>query len=266
MALGGEELRCGWSSVVVVDGDAVVISPFSCRSWQCESCAERRRWRLRDECASGRPNKFLTLTCNPALYTSADEAAQDLVCAWRAVLKRLKRQGIAERVEYMAVFEATKKGWPHLHIVCRAPWIDQRWLSDAMRELTGAPVCDVRAVHSQRQLGVYLAKYLSKNPERYQGCKRYWASRGFRLDAERSQRVRSPSGRFGFAVRSRPEAVAHRFAVCGWELVSSEGRSCRVRPGGAAYLPYWYLGPGWPGLPDPPVNWERYAGVGSAES
>lgn len=77
---------------------------------------------------------------------------------------------------FLAVFEATKKGWPHLHILSRAKWLDQKWLSNRMRQLIGAPVCDVRTVKNARHLSWYLAKYIGKNPHHFEGTKRYWRS------------------------------------------------------------------------------------------
>ena len=96
--------------------------------------------------------------------------------AWRIVrAEYLKRHG-KDSLHFLAVFEATKLGWPHLHIVARAKWVDQRWLSHRMGALIGSPIVDVRAVGNISKRAAYITKYIGKNPHRFAGVKRYWRS------------------------------------------------------------------------------------------
>ena len=80
------------------------------------------------------------------------------------------------------MFEKTKTGWPHLHILCRMPYVPQAWLSRRMGELIDSPVVDIRALHNVRKAAAYVAKYIAKHPHRFEGCKRYWRSQDWVLD------------------------------------------------------------------------------------
>lgn len=129
--------------------------------------------------ASGNPSAFITLTVNPAHGQSPEARAQELSDAWKIVVKRARRKWTKAPLEYIAVFEATKKGEPHLHILCRAPFIPQRWLSDQMNELINAPVVDIRRVHGNHEVARYVAKYVGKGPKPFAKLKRYWSSKGY---------------------------------------------------------------------------------------
>lgn len=99
-----------------------------------------------------------------------------MVRAWRTVRREYLAAHGKGSLDFIAVFEATKRGWPHLHIVARAGWIDQRWLSKRMAALIGSPIVDVRRVDGVGKVAHYVAKYLGKNPHRFEGVKRYWRS------------------------------------------------------------------------------------------
>ncbi len=104
------------------------------------------------------------------------------------------------------MFEATKRGEPHLHILCRVKWIDQRWLSQQMRGLTGAPIVDIRQVKSQSQVAHYIAKYIGKEPHRFATCKRYWCTRSYKFqDLETEQEPNDWSDRWDITNRRLPE-------------------------------------------------------------
>jgi len=99
-----------------------------------------------------------------------------LSAGWRNCVKRLHRLYPLETIEYMAVVEGTKRGEPHLHILYRGPWVDQRKLSAWMAHFADAPIVDVRAVRGRREAVRYVAKYISKKPEQFGTAKRYWRS------------------------------------------------------------------------------------------
>jgi hypothetical protein len=96
----------------------------------------------------------------------------------------------------MAVFEETKKGEPHLHILARAPFIPQRWLSDQMSELMKAPIVDIRRVKAAAEAARYVAKYVGKGPKPFAKLKRYWSSPGYDLqkDAKPKKDAATDSG------------------------------------------------------------------------
>lgn len=135
----------------------------------------------------GAPTTFLTLTVNPAQGESAADRAQDLSNAFKILIKRARRKFTKGEIEYLAVFEETKRGEPHLHILLRAPFIPQRWISETMDELISAPIVDIRRVGHKRNVVRYVSKYLAKGPKPFSNLKRYWSSQGYDLNEERKQ-------------------------------------------------------------------------------
>jgi len=167
-----------WSLVKRLQPGLIVI-PLRCRCWSCEYCRPWRAAQLIRDAKAGKPNLFITLTSRYQTNRSPDQAARDLAHAWRKVrLEYLAKNGPGS-LPFLAVFEATKRGWPHLHIVARARWVDQGWLSKRMAALVGSPVVDVRRVKGVGQLAAYVAKYIGKDPHRFAGTKRYWRSRDY---------------------------------------------------------------------------------------
>lgn len=160
-----------------------------CRSWGCEECQPTRKRQLVALAASGQPTSFITLTVNPAHGPTARARARKLVDAWRVVVRRAKKKYGYRSIPYLAVFEATKAGEPHLHILARVKWIDQRWLSAQMRSLIGAPIVDIRRVKGKRMVARYVAKYVGKEPGKFGTCKRYWRTRDYQVDFPRPREV-----------------------------------------------------------------------------
>ncbi len=152
------------------------VIPLRCRCWHCDECRPLRTYQLIEEAKAGNPDLFITLTSRRRPGLTPDQAAVLLAHAWRSVRAAYLRKHGRGSLPFLAVFERTKKGWPHIHIVARCRWLDQRWLSDQMRSLIGSPVVDVRRVHGKSKVAAYVTKYISKNPERFDKCKRYWRS------------------------------------------------------------------------------------------
>jgi hypothetical protein len=167
-----------FSLVNVYDGGKVAI-PLCCRAWNCDYCAPRRRREVIALAVAGSPNRLITITVNPALLVSPAARAAALANAWRLVVKRAGRQLTIGKIEYLAVFEKTKRGEPHLHILARCGYIPQAWLSAQLKELIGAPIVDIRKVTSGSRAAAYVAKYIGKDPHRFATCKRYWHTRNW---------------------------------------------------------------------------------------
>lgn len=163
------------------DGGFLHCTGMSCKCWDCDDCRPARFAGLKRLAAAGRPTTMITLTIRNTGQEDHDALAQRLVQCWRNILQRAKREGIAAGVEYVAVFEAQRSGMPHLHILCRAPFIPHDWISARMDEYLDSPNVWIRRVFSQQQAASYVAKYISKGPHRYAGCKRYWRSQGYAL-------------------------------------------------------------------------------------
>jgi hypothetical protein len=130
---------------------------------------------------SGNPDTFITLTVNPDRFAGPDERAQRLKDAWSAVRRKACKVYGYTAIPFLAVFEKTKRGEPHLHILARCEWIDQAWLSEQMNTRIGAPIVDIRRINSRKKAAGYVAKYAGKNPERFQGTKRYWRSQDWEV-------------------------------------------------------------------------------------
>lgn len=194
--------------------DGIQAVSLRCRSWGCPLCHDARRSQLIALAKSGDPNTFITLTVNPAFRATPYARARALADSWRIIVRFLKRRcgpclkahrdrwpvdhesqpfqgrhledgtrccyGYAE-LPYFCVFEATLKGEPHLHILCRVKWISQQWLSKQMNLLMMAPVVDIRRVRDKTKLAFYISKYCGKAPHRFLTCKRYWTTRDYEL-------------------------------------------------------------------------------------
>ena len=170
---------CGDRCAIKTVGDQLHVASLPCRSWSCEFCAPRRRRQLVKLAVMGEPNTFITLTVRPDGGSSRIARARALVDAWRVVVRRAKKKYGYRSIPYLAVFEATKAGEPHLHILSRVRWIDQKWLSAQMRALIGAPVVDIRRIDSPGRAAAYVGKYVGKAPGKFGTSKRYWRTRDY---------------------------------------------------------------------------------------
>lgn len=122
---------------------------------------------------------LLTLTCNPAAYSDRDTAFRAMSVSVNHLVKRIRRRWSSADLQYFLVWERTAKGWPHAHLLLRAPFIPQAWLASNWHGLTGARVIDIRKIASTEAVASYVAKYLAKDPFVPTGMKRYRFSQGF---------------------------------------------------------------------------------------
>ena len=173
---------CGGWSLVNARGPAVRAITLWCRSWSCPDCAPKRRAKLKRQAMSGKPTKFLTLTISEAHECSVEQQALLLSDAFRKLIKRWRRHKPSTEVEFCAVFEPTKRGRPHLHVMLRAPYTRQEWLSRQMKDLLDSPIVDIRAITDRRKVARYVAKYITKSNIRFGSAKRYWFSPKYQLD------------------------------------------------------------------------------------
>lgn len=173
--------------LVKASGEVLTVEPLKCKCWSCELCAPLRARKLVREAFLGQPDTFLTLTVNPARFEDVHERARQLARAWRLLRQRAMRKYKYTKLPFLAVFEKTKNGEPHLHILLRCKWLDQKWLSEQMDGLIGAPIVDVRRVTGTEKIAAYVAKYVSKDPTRFEGAKRYWSSRDYQLPDPRDE-------------------------------------------------------------------------------
>lgn len=179
---------CGHLTLIAEDQSRVKLQRVRCHTWTCPRCAPRRKKRLFKEAITGRPNRLITLTVRPDQFRTPHEAARALSLAWRRCRDTLKRYHGHSEIESLAVFERHKSGWPHLHILVRSRFISQRWLSQYMGNRINSPIVDVRQIKTRKMAAAYVTKYLTKNPEKFRGTKRYWRTAAYSPSRKKKQK------------------------------------------------------------------------------
>jgi hypothetical protein len=173
---------CGEWSLVKRSEAMVKAATLKCRRWSCPDCAPALKRRVIGRALSGKPDRMLTLTVNPRFGASPEDRRIELAKAWRLICKRAMRRYGYRSIPCFVVCEATEKGEPHLHVLLRKTWLDQRWVSEVMDELISAPIVHISKISNARHGAWYVAKYLGKEPTTFGKTKRYWCSRDWRLD------------------------------------------------------------------------------------
>jgi len=125
---------------------------------------------------AGAPDTFLTLTTRRNSYGSPEIAALAMSHAWRCLRLRIIRKYRLARLPFLAVFEKHVSGWPHMHLLMRAPFIDYAWLKAQWIDLTGSSVVRIERIYNKRKASGYCAKYCSKAVHKIGTAKRYWQS------------------------------------------------------------------------------------------
>lgn len=172
-------MLCRDSTIRLATDYGEVAAPIKCRAWTCEMCAPERQAQMQSTCINGKPNRFITITCRRGQFATPEEAAAAIAKAWGTAVLKWRRLNKWHKCEYFCVFEATKAGWPHLHVLWRGHWLDYQWLSKLMSKLLNSPRVHVSAINTRKQAAFYVSKYFSKAPVRFGTCKRYWSSRNF---------------------------------------------------------------------------------------
>lgn len=196
----------------------VTIIPLRCRCWTCEECRPGRAAKLIAEAKRGKPNLFVTLTSRRFPGGSPDNAACALVRAFQVARREYLKEHGKHSWPFLAVFEATKQGWPHIHLVARSKWIDQRWLSKRMGELIGSPMVDVRRVKGVKKVVAELCKYIGKDPRRFAGTKRYWRSKDYLLPEEDSEQEEDSPWNFWEIHKFNWQTMIRRFVAEGYTV------------------------------------------------
>jgi len=188
--------RCkSLSTVGMCENGGAVALPLYCRKWDCESCGNFHRRRLRKRLLAGTPTTFMTLTVNPILIPDPRQAFKAASLAVNRLFKVLRRRYPRKRIEYGLVWETTKKGFPHAHVLLRAPYIPQAFLSRAWERLSGAKIVDIRLVRTEGQAASYVSKYIAKQPAVPEGYRRYRFSQQYAAAAPKGQLAASLSVR-----------------------------------------------------------------------
>ena len=172
-------MLCREACIVKEYSDRIEVATLYCRNWSCDICAPRRQAEVAEQIRQGKPTTFLTLTIPSGQGRTPTTACEALKGAFVELIRQIRRREPDADIQYFAVVERTKRGWPHLHVAARMPFVPQGWVSDVMASLIGAPVVDIRRVRSQKGVAKYLSKYLTKGLEKFGSLKRYWKSQGW---------------------------------------------------------------------------------------
>jgi hypothetical protein len=130
-----------------------------CKRWGCAYCSRNKIRQLAVRTAAAEPNRLLTLTVDPALYTGPKDAWEKTAPKVSELFKVLRTR--FGSCEYLRVTEVHKSGFPHYHLLVRSGYLPQRVVSDTWASLTGAKIVDLRAVDKKWSSYWYLTKYLA---------------------------------------------------------------------------------------------------------
>lgn len=228
---------CGSTTLLSYEDSQTRGSVLRCRCWGCDDCLPGRLAELKKLALAGHADKFLTLTARASSYPTPEAQAQALVKAWRALRQWLIRNGWAETLPYLAVFEEHKSGRPHLHVLYRGPFIPQKILSRRMALLCDGPNVWITHIRKQSAAGRYVAKYVSKGPARYDGCKRYWRSRDFVVDPDAITKKTKSTVTTWWRAREHVWDEAIRWEGAGWIVVEESPGSWVASPTDRATWP-----------------------------
>ncbi len=155
--------KCGSGAVLGVKPETEVacVIPTTCKSWHCPRCKIPKALRLREKICSGDPERMITLTSNPATSSSPSGSIHLMKTGWVRLLSKIRKH--FKDFQYVLIWELTKRGWPHIHIASRGPYISHAFLKYWWNAFTGAPVVNITKINSQRHASRYIAKYFTKD-------------------------------------------------------------------------------------------------------
>lgn len=196
---------CGEQCVVKRESEGLIAASLKCRSWLCPDCTDQRKARLTAEAIGGQPTTFLTLTTRRRVGVRPEVAALEISHAWRLLRLRIMRKKKLDSLPFLAVIEAHKSGWPHLHILLRAPYLHQKWLVFLWLSITKSRGVTIQRITDKGRVAGYCAKYCSKCVKKLGTAKRYWQSRDYDQRPEPEARPEAEPG-FGWEMWPVPLA------------------------------------------------------------
>lgn len=156
-----------------------------CRRWSCPGCGPLRTKILCRQLANARPNRLITLTCGRPGGRTPREVWDESRRQVPELIRRIRKH--VGEIEYCRVMEEHKSGFPHFHLLARAPYIEQELLSRWWCELTDAFIVDIRKVNPDYKVERYVAKYLCKQYRSDITDRRVTNSKGFFIKADKPE-------------------------------------------------------------------------------
>lgn len=127
-------LRGAWSFLLLDwETGQLDVRRFRCKSWRCPDCRyqvakgdfARILAGLESRTARGRRWVLLTLTFDPKRWKHRWEAYRAATRLWQRARARLARRYGSRirpaKIEYVAVWEQHRSGWPHVHMAVSCP-------------------------------------------------------------------------------------------------------------------------------------------------
>lgn len=219
----GTSMYCSSTTIVKQFVTHVTVNPLKCRCWHCENCVGDRLAQLAALCRKGRPTTFMTFTIRAVDDDNQAERARLIKWAWTNLRRLICRHYKTTKVPFIAIFEETERGEPHLHVLARMGFVDQKWLSKQWERMTGAFIVDIQAVRSQRGVAKYVAKYVSKAPKMWPGTKRYWRSLDWDMEPAPDEADKPPAMVHWWRVNCEHIIVVTRYIERGWSAMT-DGR------------------------------------------
>jgi len=142
------------------DGSKLKIVPLYCHKWTCDHCRKLKSKKWKDIAMSGQPERFITLTLRAQKKLTAKYQARIIKDAFTKLVKDIRHD--YGEMEYLMVFELTKQGTPHVHIMQRGAFIPKGWLSRKWQKYTGSFIVDIKSIRDPRDVSRYMMKYLGK--------------------------------------------------------------------------------------------------------
>ena len=149
----------------------VQVIPAACGRWDCPDCAPRKAAAYAHRLFLAGPERHITLTWNPAVSDDPQvalarmkKALPKLIEALRLPIRGPDRKitGYTRRIEYAAIWERHKSGFPHLHIAQWGDFIPQAEIRSNWKRLTGASIVYIKAMYASQDHGHNWTKYLLK--------------------------------------------------------------------------------------------------------
>lgn len=134
--------------------------PMFCHRWTCPRCRKHKANKYRAVAYRGSPERFITLTVKHVEGQSSREVCEQMKKAFRKLVQKIRKE--LGKFEYFLVWELTKKGTPHIHLLQRGCYVPKSWLSKAWCELTGSYIVSLRFIKSASQVYQYISKYMGK--------------------------------------------------------------------------------------------------------
>ncbi len=209
---------CGKGAIIGCSPDRshVVIIPMRCKSWDCPHCGPRKRLEWIHKFMNANPDREITLTCPKDKWPDPQDAAWHMKKAFVKLVQRIRRK--YGPFEYGLVWELTKAGTPHLHILSRGSYIPQKWLKLQWQDLGIGFIIHISSVKNAGLHAAHLCKYLAKDTGQTAASltpmRIVQVSRGFLLDEPASSTADAYPGYAWVFSSQSPTEVLKPFLEC----------------------------------------------------